>query len=427
MRPQQFFLYLFLISGFMPVATQAQFLKKLGKTVKQIAQETVASDTAANNASAPSPKTASATSKTASQMPAVDFEKHGIAVAHAGSASFNAGEGFLEEYSSVKIEDGKIIPIAPVLVLSESERLSEGDDVSGNDAVKIYEDGKPVKTTTLDALDKTAMKAENEKYDWYAIIENRDDTNNPYIKSAPNAMSFTITFNGKKYGPYMMALGMIVDKTKSRFYATVSVSQKDLEQRKMYLLSDDGKLRPLDLGGDLLANIDFSNACVVIPPATRYAYLMAKEDDEAKQQALQQQMTDAMMNHQNENDIAFLDGSKMSNMYTSSSWLGQTGNNIFSLKADSDEKRPAGLYLNGKVIAKDAHPQQGQAWCNGEGANWAYIDYKPDGDHLIFKDGTNITSAQHPRQIMLNGKSYMVWFMYNRAKSDEIILCSKAL
>lgn len=241
-------------------------------------------------------------------------------------------------------------------------------------------------------------------------------------------MSYNIFMNGKTYGPYIMVSTMIIDNTKTRFYATVSLTEKDLENQKVYLLSNNGKLKPIDFGGGLLANINFTNGCTIISPATLLGSKIAKEENEAKQKVLQDQMTDAMMNHPNENSVIFFSGKKLPDILTATPWLDHSGNNLFSIKVDAGNGLEAGLYINGEKIA-DSKPQQGQAWCNADGSNWAYAehDYKEGSLHLIFKDGTNVPGVTHPRQIVAGDKNYIVWFMHDRTKSDVINRCSKEL
>lgn len=428
MKPHQWLLGVLILFGLYPATIHAQFIKKLGKSVKQVGNAVLKDDkkSSGNNDDTPAGEATGGNTNQTKAAAVIDFTKYNIVSKTAGHAAFNAGEYFIENYSYILPDGDGLKSVVAVGVMDEKERLSELGEGSGKDVAVIYENGVKTATATISQLDKK-NNVRSKKYDWYYINESRGGNNDPYIKvGGANGMAYTIVFNGKKYGPYLLVFGMIVDNTKSRFYATVSVTRKDIEQQKTYLLSNDGKLKPVEFGGSLLANIDFSNGCTIIAPAARYAAMMAKEDNETKQEAIQQKMTDAMMNHQNENDIIFLDGRKMVNIYSSSPWLSQSGDNIFSVKEDGDEKLPAGLYLNGKNIA-NARPQPGEAWCNTEGTDWAYIKYESGGAHLIFKDGADIRSALHPRQIVAGNKNYIAWFMYSRAVSDEITICFKEL
>lgn len=411
--------------------TQAQFLKKLGKTVKHIATESIStydksgedasSERVASNNTA---KPGNSPSKNATV--AFDFEKQGITVLKSGSASFNSGEYFMEGYSSIQSEDNKIVATVVVGVMTEKERLSELGEGSGSDVAIIYENGTKARETTVDKLDKNLYLL-NKKQDWYVIKEvaNMGDKNK-YVKAGKNGTSQVISFNGKTYGPYMMVSQMIVNNAETRFYATVSPAMKDLENQKSFLVSNDGKLKPIDFGGELLANINFTNGCMILSPVTGYTSQLAKEENEAKQEAIQKKMADAMMNHPNESDVIFFNGKKLTNILTATPWLDLSGNNLFSIKVDASENFQAGLYLNGKRIDSDA-PRQGQGWCNADGTNWAFIPHDPTENRLVFKDGTTVADVIHPRQVSVSDKTYMVWFMYDRAKSDEIKMCSKEL
>ncbi|HEU4555935.1 MAG TPA: hypothetical protein VFS25_24025 [Chitinophaga sp.] len=409
-----------------PAASKAQFLKKLGNSVKQVAKEAVSNDNSADNAPYSNTSSTDHTtpgSKAALKAPAPDFEKQGIAVMDAGSAAYNAGQYFIEQYSSVTPSVNGLKAIVAVGLMTGKERLSELGEGSGNDVAYIYENGRKTQTTTVGKLDGSLLTL-NKKYDWYAM-NNVVNTGNEsrYIKKS--ALSVSIVFNGKKYGPYKAVTQMIISKDNTKFFATVCPTINDLEQQKNYLLSNDGKLKPIAFGGDLLANRRFTTGCMILSPVTAIASRLAKEEDEKKQAVLQQQMTDAMMNHQNENDVIFFSGRELKGVITEYKWLDNSGNNLFSTKTDAGGGWEAGLYLNGKKIANDK-PHEGHAWCNADATSWAYGSLGEVED-LVFKDGTRVSKAYHPRQIEYGGKSYLVWFMYDRVQSAEIKMCSKAL
>lgn len=397
----------FFIFLLVPEKTDAQFLKKLGKTVKELATKTLADDNSTSKTSDDDKSTSQSVavfeSKTTnSQESSFDFTKHNISVSNAGSASFIKGEYFMEKYSTIIVKDNKIFPRVVVGVLSEKERLSESGEGSENDVAHIYENGSRVNDVLLSKLDKTWLDI-NKKYDWYLIkeVSNMGD-NNKYVMPGKNRQAYIISFNGKAYGPYLMVSKMIIDKTATRFYATVSPELKDVENQKAYLLSNDGKLKPIEFGGELLANINFTEGCTIISPVTALATKMAKEENETKHEALQKQWTDLMINHPEESDVIFFTGKKLTNILTATPWLDMSGTNIFSIQVDATNNFPRGLYVNGKNIA-DARPAMGQAWSNEDGSNWAYVSY--DGakslSHLIFKDGTDITSILHPARLLL--------------------------
>ena len=420
----------FFIFLLIPAKTDAQFFKKLGKTVRDVANKTLADGNSTDKQ--PADKTATKSvavwnsKPTNSQESSFDFSKYNISVSPAGSASFIEGEYFMENYSTIEVKDNKIFPRVVVGVLSEKERLSESSEGSENDIAHIYENGTLINDVLLNKLDKSWLDL-NKKYDWYFIkdVANIGD-NNKYVVASKNKMGYIISFKGKTYGPYMVVSNMIIDRTGNKFYATVSPQLKDMENQKSYLVSNDGKLKPFEFGGDLLANIDFTEGCAIISPVTALATKITKEENEARQEALQKQMSDLMMNHPNESDVIFFNGKKLINILTSSPWLDVSGKNIFSIQVDATNNFLRGLYLNGKNIA-DARPAQGQAWSNEDGSNWAYVSNDGKKNHLIFKDGADIISCIHPREVNAGNKTFMVWFMYDRAKSDDIKLCYKEL
>lgn|GEM_PF-6424045 len=423
MKTRDLTIVIFFCLSICPILTQAQFLKKLGHTVKQVAQEAVAPEQTSATASPGSASTSPSTSASAAAPAVIDARAHQITVSPAGLASFRAGEYFIEAYSSIVPSDSGFRAVVAVGQMTTRERLSESGDGSDKDVVYVYDRGKKVRTTTVAQLD-SRQQAIAKQYDWYAtpsVVNTGEE--GKYLKRG--AMSTTIVFQGKKYGPYPAVFQMIVSRDKTRFFATVSPTMDDIAQQKNYLLSNDGKLKPIPFGGELLANITFTTGCMILSPVTTLASRVATEEDEAKQAALQQQMAEVMTQHPNENEVIFFDGRTLSGVMTEYKWLDQSGNNLFSTKTDPGNGFKAGLYLNGKWIAAD-QPHEGHAWCNAQGTNWAYGSLG-EVEPLVFKDGTRIKEAIHPRQITLQGKSYLVWFMYDRVRSDQITLCSKAL
>lgn len=417
---------------FLSAKAEAQFFKKLGKTVKEVAAKTLSDDNANGTTTTGNSNDESvavlASKPTNSTKSSFDFAKYNIKVSKAGTASFIKGDYFIESYSNVQVKDGQIFPTIVVGKMTEAEKLSELGEGSDKDVVFIYENGVKKVETTVGHLDKN-LHLLNKKYDWYLVKEvaNSGD-DNKYVLPSKNKMAYTISFKGKTYGPYLMVSKMILNKAGTRFYATVSPGMKDLENEKTYLLSNDGKLKPIEFGGELLANIDFTGGCTIVSPVTSLISKMTKEEDEGKQEALQKQIADLMMNHPNESDVIFFNGKKLSNILTATPWLDMSGTNIFSIRVDASDKFPRGLYLNGKNIA-NAEPAQGQAWCNEDGSNWAYLNYYGARSelHLTFQDGTDVSSVIHPQQVVAGNKTFIVWFMYDRTKSDDISMCYKEL
>ncbi len=429
------FIFLLLVSIYLiPVSSSGQILKKLGRVAKEAAKAAVVTD--ANNTEKPvenstaenTPPSIVKQKKADKNTNLFDYEKHGIKTSRVGSASLRSGEYFIERYSTVQSQNDHMLTTVVVGIMTRAEQLSELGEGSDKDIAFIYENGSKASETTVGKLDKKLL-ALNEKYDWYLIKEEaKGGADNKYIKPNINSNGYEISFNGKTYGPFIMVSNLIVDKTGTRFYASVFPSQKDLQNTNAYLLSNEGKLKPIAYGGDLFANIDFSNGCIVVPLVSELSLRMAKEKDESRQASIREQLTDAMINHPDKSNVIFFGGKKLSNVYTSSPWLDKSGNNIFSVNRNGDNGMESGLYLNGKKIADD-HPQRGMAWCNENASNWAYWS-SIAGDpkrYLIFKDGTKVSQVIHPRHLVINGKNYMVWFTYDPKDSDEIRLCTKEI
>ena len=405
----------------LPLTLQAQFLKKLSNSIKETAKEVVLDDSRPSSSNVSSNN--SAVSKNQSKFQATDLEKHDITVVHAGSASFEANEYFLEKHSFITVTDSGITATVAVYHSTSNELSNTSVQNAAMDIVYIYENGIKTKIIAKDQLNDRSL-ALNTKYDWYPDINVvNTDVENKYIENG--TLTKTIVFNGKRYGPYHLIYQMIVSKDKARFYALVSPTLNDMEAQKCYLLSADGKLTTISFGGNLMANIDFTAGCIILSPVTILESRLAREKDEEKQAALQQQMTDMELNHRNEDDVIFFSGKKLKRVITEYKWLDCSGNNIFSTKTDSGDGFEAGLYLNNKKIANN-RPHEGHAWCTADATDWAYGSMGELED-LAFKDGTQVHNAYHPRQIEYRGKSYLVWFMYDRTQSDEIVLCSKAL
>lgn len=413
----------------LPLYTQAQFLKKLGKTVKEIAKESLSSDQAGDKNSGEERSQGNSSGSVNKEVPkqsesTFNYAQYNIAVSKVATASFHKGEYFKEPYSTIEVKDNKLFPRVVVGVLSEKERLSEGQEISKNDIAHVYENGLITKDVPISNLDKSWLIL-NKQYDYYPILGNSDQT---YVKQGKDKISSMISFGGKTYGPYSVVFRMIVNKAKTKFYATVAQTVQDLQEEKNYLLSNDGKLKSIPFGGELLANINFTNGCTIVSPIAVLGSKVAHEENEAKQEALQKQWTDLMVKHPNEGEVIFFGGKKVTNILTESPWLDYSGNNIFTLQADAEYNLPAGLFLNGKNIANETPSLgQGHAWCNAEATNWAYESNDGKQTYLIFKDGAKVPNALHPREIELNGKYYMAWFSYSGAKKEDILMCNKAL
>lgn len=420
--------FLFLV----PANADAQVLKKIGRAVKEAAKAALStgddhSESDANtNGEATTNKHTERDNENEEEL--FDYEKHAVSLTDAGTASYRAGEYFMEPYSSIRVQDGQLASTVVVGVMTQAEQLSELGEGSKQDVAILYENGKKSKETTVGALDPT-LAFQNTQYDWYFIREEaKGGTDETYVKRNVAKNAYEISFLGKKYGPYTMISSMIVDKTKSRFYALVIPSVKDLEQTKAYLVSNEGTLTPMPYGGELLANRDFSQVCTVVPMSYALGEQLMHENDQTKIKAIQDQLTLSATQSPNKNHITFADGKKLESIYALSPWLNASGSHIFSMNNNGDSGLEAGLYLDGKMIS-DGMVQRGQAWCNQAGSNWAlWGNVKGDPKlYLIFKDGTKVPTPIHPRHLIVEGKEYIAWFTYDPRYTDKIRLCSKAL
>lgn len=431
MKTISFLCFLITAVFLIPTTGNAQIFKKIGTVAKEAAKAAISGDPSVENStgSRPVQQGHAARSKNArkeDKTKQFDFEKHQINLTNAGLASRSAGEYFLSDYSSIQSKNGVIHSIVVVGKMTEAERLSELGEGSDQDVAFIYENGNKTGETTVGDLDKDLLIL-NKKYDWYPNMnEATSGDNNKFIKPNINKNGYEISIKGKTYGPYQMVSNMIVSKTGDRFFAVVLPSVKDLEGMKSYLVSTDSPLKPFVYGGDLLANVDFSNGCTIIPISTEWGYKIMKEEDESRKKEFQDQLAASMTRFPNKGNVTFFGGKKLTNIYVSDPWLDGSGNNIFSVNRNGDSEMEPGLYLNGEKIS-DARPQRGQGWSNPEGNNWAYwgSDVGDTKLYLVFKDGTKVPRVIHPRYLVAGGKNYMAWFIHDSA--GEIKLCAKEM
>ncbi|GAA4319006.1 hypothetical protein [Compostibacter hankyongensis] len=409
-------------------AAQAQFLKKLKNTVKEVAGTALSGDAAGGDAAQPGP---GSDIPQGGKLSVSGLEQQGVTVVHAGSAAFLKGEYFIEDHSGVAVRDTMITATVVVGVMTKAESLSEAGMGSEKDAAYIFENGKKSQETTVGGLDKALVDA-SRRYDYPWTVElspGNDKEYDRYVSGdAAGSLRISIHFNGKTYGPYMAVNKLYVDKTRSKFYAIVLPDAENASRMNYLLVSGQGKSRSIGLASDILFNRDLDHPCLLLPAGYEEMAALSKITDDTQREQLQQQMTRQMMEHSGEGSTVFENGKMLKDIPINDPWLDLSGNNLFSIMVESgSNKQPAGLYLNGKKISDEA-PSPGQGWCNAAASAWAFLGGGAgQGNYLIFSDGTDIKSPLHPRQLVVNGRSYMTWFMYDRGKSDEILLCSKPL
>lgn len=420
--------------------SKAQFFKKLKKTVKEMVA-TPGQQTSSTKPSgvigAPdkgsSTAITSATSSNAAKKGGLieNPTALGIEVIARQKIDFN-NQYIALDYTSIVERNNKAVATIPVGNFSHEEALSELGRGSPKDVTDIYENGRKVASTTYGGLDShlvTLNKQYNYPYGKELVRSSNPEADN-YILKTNAALSTTIKFAGKKYGPYMLVGDLFVNNNKDRFFAQICVDMADAEKGNYTILGMDGKKRKLTGGGDLIANLNFTSAAVLMSKGGALLNASLHETSEAKAAELQAASTKISVENPNMGSVYFLSGKTLTDILIGNPWLDMSGQNFFSGATDVDGLFEKGTYLNGKNIYPE-NIHQGQGWCNADGTSWALeiLQYANGGpsNHLHFSDGTDIFNVYFPHELFLEGKYYIVWFCFDHAKSDELVVYQKAL
>lgn len=417
-----------------------QFLKKLKKTVKEL----VATPPADGSV----PPAGSATGKSSNHKKAQnasnnnsdpnallkDAAAHGIEKLAEIQVDFK-NQYICIYYTAIESRQGAIVATIPIGTFTREETLSELGEGSDNDQVEIFENGVQTRQLTAGELKKeTGLIQAHKKYDYpwgTELVRNSKKEADQYVKkgAGQGGMYRSIVFKGKNYGPYMIIGDLLVSNDQQRFFAQICPDLKAAESGNYSLLGMDGKIRVLPTGGDLIANLDFTSAAVMIPAAGMKINASMHITSEQEAAALQAEATELMQSAPNKGNVYFLNGKTLEEVLLSDGWLDQSGNNFFATISDKNSGFEKGAYLNGKKIFEEGI-KKGQGWSNADGSSWAitYFSFNPgEGNQLIFSDGTKINEARDVHQLFVNGKYYMVWYNYNHKYGDMLRVYKKAL
>ncbi|MCL5031163.1 MAG: hypothetical protein M1480_19340 [Bacteroidetes bacterium] len=311
--------------------------------------------------------------------------------------------GWMNEYSYYEIKDNTVACRA---IVYGAEKEDEAGTLLGNTAAYIFENGKLIKKTTVDDIEKQkkSLEAARSKYDW--PYGSGDDIGNymTYSSGTAGQQAF-VNFNGKQYGPYMMISGLDVSKDKTKFFGIGGAMGND--DVDYYLFSSNGKkikLPSMPVG--MLVNTDFSHGAVT-------GFANTNSDDEAS------------AGNMNYHEIYFADGTVRKDVTNLSAgttaWLDPSGKNILAVG------QGIGAYLNGKKVTSN-DVGAGSFWCSPDGSRWCYT-YNDDTQisHLVFSDGANIRGFIHPQQLVVGSKTYIAWFQYKDKSGGDMLFCTKEL
>ena len=426
--------------------SQAQFLKKLKKTVKEI----VATPAEHNAGSSENqePVTVHKGSRPGSgflktdpnQATFNDLASHGITQIAALQVDY-IHQYIFRDLTNIDLNPDVLASQTPVIAtipigrFTKEESLSELGEGSDKDEVTIYLNEKAGQTLSAAALKQLKnLPEKHNKYDYpwgEEIVRSAKKQADDYVKkgTGPNGLYSSIVFKSKSYGPYLVIGDLMISRDKSRFLAQVSPDMAYAKNGKYCLLGMDGKTRDLPTGGDLIANDGCTTGAVIIPSAAILLNEALHLTDEQKSAAMQTKGTQLMQSAPNKGNVYFLKGKTLENVLISDGWLDQTGGNFFATTQEKDSGFDKGIYLNGKKI--DGHfVKRGSGWANAEGSSWAIlIDdiLQVEGDQLLFSDGTHIYEARDAHPLFIQGKYYMVWYTYNHQYSNQLRVFKKQL
>jgi len=372
--------------------SHAQLLKKLRHKVEKAVDKTSGNKNAGSQAAGSS----------ANSSKSIDFAKYNIAtqmLVHFADIT-EPYKQVQDQYSSYEVTGSTIMA---KIIIYAGEKEDGAGDLSGKTEAYVFENGKVVQRTSIDDVEKqkAALDEAYKRYDW------------PYHYDKDDVNPMTAVGSALGSNAHFVPMGFTESKDKSKFYAIVGMLTDPMEYD---LISSDGKKIKLpSAASGLITNMDFSHAAV-------FGFANTMEENEKKTNNVMQ----AASNTLNQSDIYFIDGHVIKNAVNiavgGNVWLDPSGRNY--LTADEN----FGAYINGKKIV-DKGPNAGHVWCNANATQWCYYgDAGDNAGHLVFSDGANIPGAIHPVQIVLNGKTYMVWLEYkNGYEEGDLLLCEKTL
>lgn len=372
----------------------AQFENQVSKTVNKVTKN---NDTQNDNSSANSggdQYTANFAKYKISSVPA--YNKSDIKFSY---------WGWMSQYSHYEIKNNTVVGRA---IVYGSEKHDEVGTFLGNSVAYIFENGKLVKKTSMNAIEnqKKPLEAAYSKYDWPYDSDSDIGNYMSYNSGAAGQQAY-VNFNGKQYGPYMMISGINVNKDKTKFLAIGAKMNMNSGDLAYYLFSSNGKEVKLpSMPAGILFNIDFSHGGAT-------GFMNANSDDAPS------------ASNMDYHDIYFADGTVRKNVSglgpSVTAWLDPSGKNILAVDQNS-----AG-WLNGKKVAKSG-ASAGNIWCSSDGARWCYTytDSKEIA-HLLFSDGADIRGFLHPQQLVIGSKTYIAWFQYKDVTGQVLLFCTKEL
>ena len=309
------------------------------------------------------------------------------------------------EYSHYEVRNNAIVDYIYIYAAS---REDEAGDLLDNTVGYIFENGKMVKKTSIDAIEnqKKSLEAAYSKYDWPYGAGDEVGNYEAYKSGATGPRAY-INFNGKQYGPFMMISALNVSKDKSKFFgigAKMDINSGDIGY---YLFSSYGKeIKLPSMPAGTIFNINCSQA-----GATGF---MDPNSDDAPS-----------ANNMNYHDIYFADGTVRKNVSglgpAATAWLDPGGKNILAVGQNS------GAWINGKKVTNN-NITAGNLWCSPDGSRWCYVytDSKETG-HLVFSDGADVRGFFHPQQLVIGSKTYMAWLQYKDVTGKVLLFCTKEL
>jgi hypothetical protein len=315
------------------ISLAAKANAQFGSLLKKAASKVVTQDDSQNTSS--SSNSISGNSSNSGDQYTVNFAKYKISsvLAYNPSDIKFPYSGWMNEYSYYEIKNNSV---TGRVIVYGGEKHNEAGGFLGNTAAYIFENGKLVKKTSIDAVEnqKKSLEAARSKYDWPYGAGDEAGNYEAYKSGATGPQAY-INFNGKQYGPFMMISSLNVSKDQTNFIGIgtkININSGDIGY---YLFSSFGKeIKLPSMPAGAIFNINCSQG-----GATGF---MDPNSDDAPS-----------ANNMNYHDIYFANGTVRKNVSglgpAVTAWLDPGGKNILAVD------------------------QNGAGWINGKKVGWSKV------------------------------------------------------
>jgi hypothetical protein len=204
----------------------------------------------------------------------------------------------------------------------------------------------------------------------------------------------SITYEGKKYGPYGQPILYNMSADEKRLYAIA--------------LSADKKMTYFDNTGQKV-EITGMPEQIIISPDGKTSFVKVKGSlNPFDPDAIQKMINDPEETNNPKVFLIGIDGNKYGPFSASSfndTWFTPSGQWIMFINSE--------IYLDGKVLFKtDGYVSKCDIWINEAGDDYAWANY----ENIIFRNGTKFTAPLVIESVVENGKGYLKWLALEKGK-----------